>query len=63
MATNDDEAILSKKQAADLVSLSVRTFERLCRAGEGPAKVRLSPGRVGFRRADVTAWVKRRTAA
>ncbi len=63
MGKSGTDHIVSMKQAAELIGVSVRTLERLCRAGAAPRKIRLSPGRVGFRQSDIAAWLADREAA
>jgi predicted DNA-binding transcriptional regulator AlpA len=35
---------------------------RLAKAGQFPAAIRLSPGRIGYRRSDIDAWLAAREA-
>jgi prophage regulatory protein len=56
-------AVLSTKDAVRVTSLSRTTLWRMVKAGAFPTPVRLSPGRVGFREADVAAWIAGREAA
>jgi prophage regulatory protein len=63
MKKSGADHIVGMKQAAELIGVSIRTLERLCRAGTGPRKIRLSPGRVGFRRSDIAEWLADREAA
>jgi prophage regulatory protein len=53
-------AILSPQQTYQLTNLSSATIWRLRRQGEFPHPVRLSPGRMGWRRRDVEQWVAER---
>jgi predicted DNA-binding transcriptional regulator AlpA len=53
--------VLTIRQTAAVLSISVRTLERLCQTGSGPKKIRLSPGRVGFLERDVVAWIDARS--
>ncbi len=62
MKTQHPDQVLGTEEAAGLAGLSVRTLQRLCRAGAGPKRIRLSPGRVGFRLSDVLAWLETRAA-
>jgi prophage regulatory protein len=55
-------AILDEPKVEELTSLSRTTRWRLERRGEFPKRVRLSPGRVGWRQADIEAWIRSRTA-
>lgn len=52
--------ILSKKQVAERLGCSTRTLERNWEVGEGPAKVEISPRRVGVLEADLEAWIMAR---
>jgi len=56
-----DTLVLKRHDAAHICGLSLRQLERL--AGDGPARIQLSQGRVGYRRADLEAWVASRQAA
>jgi len=56
-------AILDEPQVEELTSLSRTTRWRMERRDEFPKRVRLSPGRVGWRRADIEAWIRSRTAS
>jgi predicted DNA-binding transcriptional regulator AlpA len=56
------DPVVPRKAAAGLVDLSLATFDRLCRHGDGPAAVRLSARRVGFRLSDLMAWTANRRA-
>lgn len=51
-----DQTILSPKDTSRLTSLSSATIWRLRRLGDFPDPVRLSPGRMGWRRRDIEAW-------
>jgi predicted DNA-binding transcriptional regulator AlpA len=52
-------AAICAADAASRVALSVATMRRLAARGQFPAGVALSPGRVGWRVADVDAWLAR----
>ncbi|MBD0275243.1 MAG: AlpA family phage regulatory protein, partial [Acetobacteraceae bacterium] len=56
------DPVVPRKTAAALVGLSESTFDRVCRQGDGPAAVRLSARRVGFRLSDLMAWIANRRA-
>ena len=49
--------LITRKELATLLRVSIPTIDRMCRAGGGPARVRLSPRRVGYRLEDVHAWL------
>ena len=55
--------IIKPKHLRVVVGLSGCTVWRLRRAGEFPAPIRLSVGRVGYRRSDLEAWLAERQAA
>jgi predicted DNA-binding transcriptional regulator AlpA len=50
------ERLLTQRQAAEIVSLSERTLERLRVSGTGPHYVKLGR-RVAYRQADIEAWI------
>jgi predicted DNA-binding transcriptional regulator AlpA len=49
--------IWSPQHTARQTSLSIATIWRLRQTGAFPNPIKLSPGRVGFRRLDVEAWL------
>ena len=55
--------IVSEVDAAVMVSLSVRTLQRLRVVGGGPQFVKLTARRVGYRIVDIEAWVASRVFA
>lgn len=65
MLTNlppDTEQLLTETEAAELLSLSVRTLQAWRYSGSGPRYCRL--GRpIRYRRADLLAWIEARTPA
>jgi predicted DNA-binding transcriptional regulator AlpA len=52
--------IISPKDLPKETGISRVTVWRLEKAGDFPPRIQLSPGRVGYRRADVTAWLESR---
>ena len=54
------DRVISKDELAALSNLHVRTVDRLIETGEGPTKVVLSPGRMGFLLRDAYAWLESR---
>jgi predicted DNA-binding transcriptional regulator AlpA len=54
--------ILSPKDTYKLTSLSGATIWRLRRQGQFPEPIRLSPGRMGWRRTDIEHWLSEREA-
>jgi predicted DNA-binding transcriptional regulator AlpA len=60
------EALLTPRDAAQALGLSVRTVERYRADGSGPPFVKLSPGQAGrvrYRRADLESWIANRCVA
>ena len=64
LGTNEPKpfAILDEEKVEAVTSLSRTTRWRRERRGEFPKRVRLSPGRVGWRQADIEAWISSRAA-
>jgi predicted DNA-binding transcriptional regulator AlpA len=58
------DQVLTSKQVAKLLHKSVYTLSRMrtnpARYGQGPSFVKLSAYRVGYRMADLQAWVAQR---
>ncbi len=54
--------IIVPRHLPQAVGLSSTTVWRLRRAGEFPRPIRLSVGRIGWRRADLEAWLSAREA-
>lgn len=57
-----DNAILRTKDAAQRVGLSVSTLTKLRVYGGGPAFLKLTTRAVGYRPADLDAWLASRLA-
>jgi predicted DNA-binding transcriptional regulator AlpA len=55
-----DYAVVSREHAAALLSVSVDTLKRLARRGEGPRRIRIGPKLIGYRLADLRAWIEQR---
>jgi predicted DNA-binding transcriptional regulator AlpA len=55
------DRVLSEAQAADLLGYSKDTLRRAFRAGEGPARVRLSERRIGYRLSANYSWLAAHT--
>lgn len=51
------ELLLTKRQVAELLQVSVSTVERLTRTGEGPQSIKFGRSR-RWRREDVERWVE-----
>jgi predicted DNA-binding transcriptional regulator AlpA len=56
-----DHVVLSKQQACSITSLSEDTLGRLHRRGEGPARIQLSPRRVGYTVGALRSWLQKRS--
>lgn len=52
--------VLNRRDAIQHLGVSERTFERIEAAGDGPAKTRLSEGRIGYRVSDLETWLDAR---
>ncbi len=52
--------VVSKEIAAQLLSLSVKSFERLVAQGSMPKPRQLSPNRVGWLVSDIDSWAEKR---
>lgn len=52
--------VVSKEIAAQLLSLSVKSFERLVALGDMPKPRQLSPHRVGWLVSDIDTWAEKR---
>lgn len=57
------DCIISKKEAAELLDISVDTLDRMTARGEGPKRVQLSARRVGFQMRELRQWIERRAEA
>ncbi len=56
----DPEALLTEKQAADLLNFTPRFLEGRRRRGDGPAFVRISSCAIRYRRTDLREWIAAR---
>ncbi len=56
----DGKRVLPEAAAAQRLSLSYVQLRRLRRLGEAPPHVQLSSRRIGYRIADIDAWVEQR---
>jgi predicted DNA-binding transcriptional regulator AlpA len=56
----DSIRVVDEPTALQLLGLSPRTWDRLRAAGDLPVKTQLSPRRVGYRVADLKAWLDAR---
>jgi predicted DNA-binding transcriptional regulator AlpA len=59
---DDPLRVVSEREAAKILNLSVDTLRRRVRDGSGPARIVLSERRVGYRRSALAAWLDQRTA-
>jgi len=50
--------LLTKKEAAHHLKMSLRTLETMMHEGTGPRFVKFTPRMVRFRMADLDAWVE-----
>jgi hypothetical protein len=55
------DRVVSEKQAADILGYSPDTLRREFRAGRGPARVRLSGRRIGYRLSALYAHLEKNT--
>jgi predicted DNA-binding transcriptional regulator AlpA len=50
------DRVISVRQAAEVIGLSVPTLRRVIAAGKGPPLIQLSPRRQGIRESHLTKW-------
>ena len=55
--------LLKQHDAAEALSLSVRSLERMRSRGGGPKFVRLSRGRVAYQECDLIEWIAKRVVS
>ncbi len=60
--STDPLAVVTETEAAKLLKLAIVTVRRMRWAGTGPRYVRLSQKRIGYRVADISAWLDARTS-
>ena len=60
--TRADDALLSQKRVATLLSVSPRALEAWRVRGEGPAFIRISKRCIRYRRDDIEAWLAERAS-
>jgi predicted DNA-binding transcriptional regulator AlpA len=60
LTTLPDFAVLSTAQTCAALDISLDTLIRITKSGEGPRRVRLSPGRYGYVVSEIRDWLKRR---
>ena len=56
----NDLRVLTAASASELLTVSIPVMERWRREGTGPRFIRLSARRVGYRLADLRAWMAAR---
>jgi excisionase family DNA binding protein len=59
-AMGADEDLLTAKQVAAMLNVSLATFKRLRARGEGPPSIRVGERAIRYRRGDVATWLRRR---
>ncbi|WP_183361243.1 helix-turn-helix transcriptional regulator [Geomonas limicola] len=55
-------AVIPPSKIREVTGLSRTTVWRLERLGQFPHRIRLSPGRVGYRRSEIESWLAVRQA-
>jgi len=63
MSIHPFKEIVSPKELPSVTGLSIPTIWRLEKSGGFVPKIRLSAGRVGYRRSDIEAWLQSRTVS
>ena len=54
--------LLTVVELAKFLKLDRRTVERMVKAGDCPAPIRISPSRTRWRQSDIDAWLEERSA-
>lgn len=54
------DRVITVRQAAEVIGLSVATFRRVIQAGDGPPLIQLSPRRQGIRESHLSEWLNAR---
>lgn len=54
------DTVIPVREAARRAGVSSRTLQRLWSVGEGPARIELSPRRVGVLESDLASWLASR---
>jgi excisionase family DNA binding protein len=60
VAVHRDDDMLSKRELAEALNVSVRTIERWHALGTGPPAIRLPGGQLRWRWSAVQAWLEHR---
>ncbi len=53
----DYDVLLTRSEVEGAIRVSARTFERLVERGEFPASIRVSPGRIVWRKSEVRQYL------
>jgi excisionase family DNA binding protein len=53
------EPLLTQRQAAEYLNVSITTLQRWRRKGIGPPSIRLPNGYLRFRRSDLDTWLEK----
>ncbi|WP_234729718.1 helix-turn-helix transcriptional regulator [Acidocella facilis] len=53
---------INEKTLSEMTSVSLPTLRRWAAEGRGPTRLKIGPGRVGYRVAEVVEWINSRTA-
>jgi predicted DNA-binding transcriptional regulator AlpA len=61
VSEGSDDEILDTRQLAEWLGVSVQWAEIARLKGTGPRFVSISPRRIGYRRGDVRAWLRKRS--
>lgn len=56
------DRIRTRKQVADLLSVSTRTLTRMENRGELPPRIQITDRRVGYRESDIAAFINSRAS-
>jgi predicted DNA-binding transcriptional regulator AlpA len=62
MQSRDSDQLLSTKQLAALLAVSVQLLENWRQNGEGPEWIALGPRCIRYKRSDVLAWLNTRAS-
>lgn len=52
---------INEKTLSEMTSVSLQTLRRWAAEGHGPTRVKIGPGRVGYRMTEVMEWVNSRS--
>ena len=56
-----EDRVITQREAAEVIGISLPTLRRRVRAGDGPPIVRLSERRIGYRLRDLRSWIDANT--